>query len=204
MDTSLALPICSDSAAWRTCERMPEYSTRRFCISMPDEERASWVSMAMPSKPIRLAAKEPSTLPQICSRSSLKPISPFSSAPAPGSRPTAPPAPRPRAAPAASGAPPRPPPGRDPRPGAGRSRAPCRPAPAGRTSRPASPSPIRAYHLLLPLAFRRRRRRHHRLRAVDDARSDEDEQLRAIVGDRLLLEEPAQDGDLGEDGHLVP
>src|SRR5438067_5152222 len=42
-----------------------------------------------------------------------------------------------------------------------------------------------------------------RLRTVDDSRGDEDEQLRAVVGDRLLLEEPPEDGDLGEQRNLV-
>src|SRR5690348_11630763 len=54
---------------------MPEYSTSRLCSSIPCGGLASWVSIGIPSKPITLAANEPSTLPQICSRSSLKPIS---------------------------------------------------------------------------------------------------------------------------------
>src|SRR5205823_13141238 len=73
-DTSFAFPICSASAAWRTCETMPEYSTSRLCSSTPSGGRTSCVSMGIPSNPITLAAKEPSTLPQICSRSSLNAI----------------------------------------------------------------------------------------------------------------------------------
>src|SRR4051812_12974326 len=79
METSLAFPICSASAACRTWERMPEYSTSRVCSSIPSGASASCVSMGMPSKPITLAAKDPFTLPQICWRSSLKAMCSLSS-----------------------------------------------------------------------------------------------------------------------------
>src|SRR5437764_7903829 len=42
------------------------------------------------------------------------------------------------------------------------------------------------------------------LRAVDDARRDEDEQFGAVVRHGLLLEQPAQHRNLGEHRHLVP
>src|SRR4051812_47867693 len=56
---------------------MPEYSTSKVASSMPFRGLASWGSLGMPSKPITLAANEPSTLPQICSRSSLKDMPAF-------------------------------------------------------------------------------------------------------------------------------
>src|SRR5437763_406242 len=58
--------------------------------------------------------------------------------------------------------------------------------------------------LLLPLVPRGRRRGDDGLRTVDDARRDEHQQLGAVVGDCLLLEEPAEDRDLREYRHLVP
>src|SRR4051794_13558086 len=58
--------------------------------------------------------------------------------------------------------------------------------------------------LLLSLVARRRCGGDDGLRAVDDARSDEDEQLGAVVAHALLLEEPAEHRDLREDGDLVP
>src|SRR5260370_12822850 len=76
METSLAFPICSDSAAWRTWERIPEYSMSSVCSSTPSGTLGSTVSMGMPSKPITLAAKAPSTRPQIPSRSSRNDIAP--------------------------------------------------------------------------------------------------------------------------------
>src|SRR5256885_9106178 len=80
METSEAFPICKLSAACRTCERIPEYSTITVVSSSPEGALPCAVSMAMPSKPIRLAANAPSTRPQIASRSSRKPTLAFSPA----------------------------------------------------------------------------------------------------------------------------
>src|SRR5947209_4572855 len=80
METSEAFPICRLSAAWRTWERIPEYSTITVVSSIPEGALTWAVSMAMPSNPIRLAANAPSTRPQIASRSSRKPTLAFSPA----------------------------------------------------------------------------------------------------------------------------
>src|SRR5438105_8366631 len=80
METSEAFPICKLSAVWRTWERIPEYSTITVTSSMPAGALTWAVSMAMPSNPISVAAKAPSTRPQIASRSSRKPTSAFSPA----------------------------------------------------------------------------------------------------------------------------
>src|SRR5258706_13514606 len=58
--------------------------------------------------------------------------------------------------------------------------------------------------LLVSLVARGRRGCDDGLRTVDDARRDEDEQLGAVVGDRLLLEQPPKDRDLREHRNLVP
>src|SRR5205814_5388716 len=54
--------------------------TMTVVSSMPEGEPTWAVSMAMPSKPIKLAANAPSTRPQIASRSSRKPTLAFSPA----------------------------------------------------------------------------------------------------------------------------
>src|SRR4051812_5158248 len=57
--------------------------------------------------------------------------------------------------------------------------------------------------LLLLIVVVRRAGGDDRLRTIDDSRGDEDEQLGAVIRNRLLLEEPSEDRDLREVWNLI-